>query len=134
MKSIILGILISFPVLGAHASDVKWLLCENGSLVINSVEYRAADGISRKTSLNLIFGMNTLVGELDNTNAGDITFIGTPANKVKFVGSISIDYSTNTLVLNGMFDLFANHFDINSKFNCKKMRDNLYPQFPDRPF
>jgi len=111
--------IVSAFVLGAQAADSTWLLCDNGVIAVSSVEHRAGDGFNRMTSLSLILGGNIFGGELRGADAGKVSLSG--KNNDGFTGTVSIDYSTNRLMLKGILNMSNSAFNIDSELQCKEM-------------
>jgi len=123
MKAVILGLILVLVSLSAQGADSTWLLCDNGSLVVNSLE-RRVENSDRSTSLTLIYGMHVLRGELFNADAGAIALDGSEPGAVKtFKGSISINYQKNTASLRGVLNLYGSPVRVVTVLKCKVMKN-----------
>jgi len=125
VKSVIIGIMLSFLSLPAMASDSLWLLCDNGNLAMNLLEHRSADGQGRVTSLSLLLGINNFSGQLTNTNSGKVFLTSTPKDENNFIGDVAVNYSQRVISLKGTLNLTGSRFNINTQLKCKEMRPNL---------
>jgi hypothetical protein len=126
VKSVIIGIMLSFLSLPALASDSLWLLCDNGSLAMNLLEHRSADGQGRVTSLILLYGVKTFSGELTNTNSGRVFLTSTLKDENNFIGDVTVNYAQRVVSLRGVLELAEERrFSINTQLKCKEMRSKL---------
>ena len=107
----------------AHGRDSTWLVCTSDSLLVSSHEHRAGDG--RATSLNLIFGVHDLRGELKDADSGRISLKAAGETGTTFSGTISIDYEAKQLSLKGTLKLDGEPSPIDATMECKEMSTDL---------
>jgi hypothetical protein len=101
-----------------RGGDSTWLLCDNGALVVNSVEHRSGSE-GRETDLVLIIGMHRISGKL--VDAEGFVRLRSQDNQGKFYGKISINYKTRNLSMRGVLDLEGSMFQIDRKLACRQM-------------
>jgi hypothetical protein len=109
----------------ARAADSKWLLCDDGSLAVNSLEHRAADGASRETGLKLMLGDHLVMGALKNVDSGKVRMKSPTVESDSFVGTIAIDYAKNKMTVKGKLTLNGTAFDLNAALACKELQSKL---------
>ena len=125
MKSLFFALAMTVSALNANAADSTWFLCENGSVVVNSLEHRSANGKGRVTSLTLMVGEHIVQGALDDVDSGLVSFKDSGKNVDGFEGLVSLDYQNNTLSLKGELRLDGEPIALNSSLKCKEMQANF---------
>ena len=107
----------------AFARDSTWLVCTDDSLLVSSHEHRAGDG--RATSVNLIFGVHDLRGELKDADSGRITLKAAGESGTSFSGTLAIDYGADQVSIKGTLKLDSEPTEIDAKLQCKEMSTDL---------
>ncbi len=111
--------------LPSQAADSRWLLCDDGNLVLNLLEHRSADGQGRATALTLLLGANVFSGQLTNTDAGKVILSSLPKNKGSFRGDVAVNHQKKLVSLNGTITLSENIFNLRTQLKCKELRSAL---------
>lgn len=126
MKKALFLILCSGFLNTAFAKDSTWKICigdvvlyeEEVKLVVNVFEHRAEDG--RSTDLTLIYGGNVLGGNFDSTENDSGTTILKNDNST-FKGTATVDYSEDTLALDGVLTLFGEPTKLQDTLQCETL-------------
>jgi hypothetical protein len=107
----------------AEARDSSWVLCENGSLVVNALEHRA-DASTRSTSYALIFGARILKGELPESQS-KVTLDEKTKLPSTFKGTIVMSEDMSSVTLKGPLVLDGQAYEqIDVTLPCKQMNND----------
>lgn len=125
MKTVIFSAIIAVLSSSAWAADSTWYLCDNGTLAVNLLEHRAANGNGRAFSVALMFGANLVQGEVDagddNSGTANIT-----SSKNSFSGTISLGQEPGpNVIVDGTLTLSGQSKDISvNVLGCKVLDNN----------
>jgi hypothetical protein len=125
LKLIVLLSTLSSLSLPSQAADSRWLLCDNGKLVLNVLEHRSADGQGRATDLTLLLGSNVFRGQLINTDLDQVILSSPSQDKSSFRGDVAVNHQKKLVSLKGTLNLSGNLFSIRTQLKCKELRSNL---------
>jgi hypothetical protein len=99
MRAVLFGAFVLLMSVASQAADSTWLLCNNGSLVINSLERRDG-GSNRATNIKMLMGLHIFEGELKNADSGNVVLKGKSSQDF-FVGTVNFDYNNKILSIKG---------------------------------
>lgn len=130
MKTVFALLITTFSI-NTWAADSSWLVCNDGKVVVNVFDHRAADGVNRETNLTLIYGQfvyQAVMSSDDPSSQPDkdgfqAIYINGPGEDQQFyTGTIKIDYSKNTMALKGQgFFGVSNPLKFDTTLPCREM-------------
>ena len=120
--SILALVAFGFGTQIAAAGDSSWVLCENGSLVVNALEHRAENS-TRSVSYAMIFGARVLKGELHESKTR-VVLVEDPRARTRsyFKGALEMPGDMSQVRVKGVLVLDGVQVkQIDESLSCKPM-------------
>ena len=99
--------------------DGAWLECDDGTLAMSVYEHRGSGGADRVTQAQLVVGANVYDGTVDDS--GKTSLLGAGST---YTGSASIDYTKNTVDLQGTLSApgqVPSSYSISKTLSCTRL-------------